>query len=187
NSWQGPSGISAFPIRYTDGVVSFTDNDLESDGFGVPWGRSRSWTNGTGYASPSGTNGSGMVIAEEPHLVEFSPDGSTNSIAVVFTGTTAIFFDQVGSNWQPRHYYQEQLTHNTAGQEYVLTDTVGDADPAGNMLSVISHNAAGAITEMQRSYTAGPTTPTESLLYTYLTTGENSGLLSNVTLRRQVN
>lgn len=59
--------MSAYPVRYTDGVVKLRDVDLESDGFGVPWGRTRYWTNGTGYTAALSPNGSGMVIAEEPH------------------------------------------------------------------------------------------------------------------------
>ena len=171
------------------------------------WGRTRSWTNGVGYASSAATNGSGMVISEEPHLVEVTDQfGNTTTIAVVLDGTTALFFDHSGSNWLPRAYYQEQLTHNMFGQEYVLTDTSGDqirfydsatgsladqfksyTDPGGNTISVMSHNMAGEITEMQRSYPVGTVTTTESLLYTYPMSLLGTPPVSNVTLRRQVN
>ncbi len=39
---------------------------------------------------------------------------------------------------------------------------------------------------MQRSYTVSGTTTTESYLYTYLTSGANSGKISSVLLRRKV-
>ena len=40
---------------------------------------------------------------------------------------------------------------------------------------------------MQRSNTTGSTTTTESYLYTYVSSGVNTGLIANVTLRRQIN
>ena len=47
--------------------------------------------------------------------------------------------------------------------------------------------STGQIGEVQRSTVVGGNTITESYLYTYLTTGVNAGLLSNVTLRQQTN
>jgi hypothetical protein len=49
------------PIRYFDGVVQLAMGDLESDGFGVPWGQNRTWTNGVGYYVKN-NNGWGMPV-----------------------------------------------------------------------------------------------------------------------------
>src|SRR5436305_6033891 len=117
---ESSTEFSAFPVRYADGVVRFQDADLESDGFSGGWGRTRTWTNGAGYAAVS-NNGSGMVIAEEPHLVPFNEG---NSIAVVLNGSTAIFFDLVSGSWVPRAFHQETLTDS--GGYFKLTDTVGN-------------------------------------------------------------
>src|SRR5579864_6876187 len=117
--------MTAFPVRYADGVVKLQDNDLESAGFGTIWGRTRSWSNGSGYTSQLSPNGSGMVIAEEPHLVPFM-NGMSMSMAVVLTGTDALFFDQNGGNWQARHYGKETLTQDFMSGDYILTDTLGD-------------------------------------------------------------
>jgi hypothetical protein len=46
-----PSDSSDAPVRYADGVVTLAETDLHSDGFGFPWGQTRSWTNGPGYAT----------------------------------------------------------------------------------------------------------------------------------------
>jgi hypothetical protein len=39
--------------------------DLHSDGFGTPWGQTRSWSNGPGYAT-GGDNGNGWVDTYTP-------------------------------------------------------------------------------------------------------------------------
>ena len=113
---DAPRAITPEPLiprgdRYADGVVKLSDTDLASGGFGSLWGRTRTWTNGVGYPGLSSTgngngianNGYGMVVAEEPHLAQFTV-GTQNSIAVVLSGTTALFFDQVGTSWQPRAF-----------------------------------------------------------------------------------
>ncbi|HEY8503636.1 MAG TPA: hypothetical protein VIL46_03585, partial [Gemmataceae bacterium] len=40
---------SEYPVRYADGVVRMGVTDLAAQGFGLPWGHSRSWTNWRGY------------------------------------------------------------------------------------------------------------------------------------------
>jgi len=53
-------GLTEAPIRYADGVIRMDTTDLESDGFGVPWGQTRSWTNGADYVA-SAFNGNGTL------------------------------------------------------------------------------------------------------------------------------
>src|SRR5262249_15825434 len=60
-------------------------------------------------------------------------------------------------------------------------------DAGGNTLSVTSRTADGKPAEVQWSTTAGTDTYTESVLYTFLTSGVNAGMVSNVTLRGTVN
>jgi hypothetical protein len=55
-------------VRYADGVVTLSQTDLWSDGYGIGWGQARSWTNGTGYATQN-TNGNGMINTQQPSLV----------------------------------------------------------------------------------------------------------------------
>ncbi len=75
-------------LLYNDGVdLEFTD--LESDGFGAPYGQSRSWTNGPGYAAVS-VNGTGMVDIDQPHLDQVN---GNNTVAVITSGTDALYFD----------------------------------------------------------------------------------------------
>jgi hypothetical protein len=178
--------------------------DLESDGFSQAWGQTRSWTNSTN-ATPAGPlNGTGWIINELPYILQTS----TSGLVVVSNDVNYRYFDPSGPNWIPRFFDQDTLVTGSP-HEYVFTDTVGDqihfsdfstsvpvnqqgafkswVDPFGNTTSVVSRDSTGRPTEVQRSTTVGGVTTTESFLYTYLTSGVNAGLLSNVTLRRQVN
>src|SRR5579875_1738968 len=66
---QPPRMMTPYPVRYADGVVSIAETDLHSDGFGFPWGQTRSWTNGQGYTQ-GGDNGNGWVDTYIPHLIQ---------------------------------------------------------------------------------------------------------------------
>ncbi len=191
-------------VRYLDGTVRVTGNDLGSGGFGVAWGLDRSWTNAAGYGAVTDW-GNGTVVCELPYLGQ----DSAGTVEVLTNGTTARFFDQSGGNYTARFFFKEQLTYNAGTGEFTLTDTAGNkllfhdfdinlpvdqrgkfksfTDPKGNVLSVISRNAEGKPTEVQRTSTIGGTTTTESFVYAYLTSGNNAGRVSNATLRRQIN
>src|SRR5262249_27871131 len=117
------------------------------------------------------------------------------------------YFDPVsGGGYQARHFSQEQLSHDPVAGEFILTDTLGDrlrffdfsaslpaergklvsfTDPAGGVTSVVSRDANGEPLEVQRSFSDGTTTTTESYLYAYVASGANAGKLQSVTLRRQ--
>ena len=207
NSSSGSGGsFSDGGVRYTDGTVRVNTSDLGSSGFGTPWGQDRGWTNGPGYATAS-VNGTGMVTSQTPYLIQAGPDATPNdSFAVVTNGTTASYFDKSGSNYNSRFFVQNKFTSGT--NEYTLTDTLGNqtkfygfdtsipvaqrgqfksfTDPVGNV-STATYDGNGKLTEISRAQTVGGDTHTESYLYTYLTSGANSGLVSNVTLRRKIN
>jgi RHS repeat-associated protein len=196
---------SGDPVRFADGTLKLTTTDVESTGFGIHWGQSRSWTNMPGYWA-SGSNGSGNVDLQLPYLRQ---NAAGNEIIVITNGTDARYFDQNGSTYTPRMYLQETLTHDTANQQFVLTDTQGDVirfwdftstlpasqqgqfqsftDPAGNVTAVVSRNAAGQPTEVHRSGNSGGIPTVESYLYAYYGSGPNTGQLAWVTLRRKIN
>lgn len=196
-------GYSETGVRYNDGLVEVPATELESLGFGMPWGNTRSWTSGLWYAS-RGIGGRGNFITQLPYLIpmDLAPSG-IESLAVITSGADARYFDLVSDVWQPRHFIQDALEYDAMADEYVLTDTTGArfrflgfsnalparqrgqftsyADPYGNTVSVTSWTSAGSPAEVQRSGGGF----TESLLYTYISGGVNDGLLSGVTLRRQ--
>jgi RHS repeat-associated protein len=204
------SGFSEAAIRYFDGTVQLMTSDLQSTGFGTRWGQDRSWTNnGPGYSSNT-FNGLGWVDLQLPYLAQQIPyETDVDTVIVVSTGTNARSFRWGEFVNQPSFFLGDQLYRSEPG-EFCLQDAAGDqigfsdfqapqppkqqgqfdsfTDPYGNVTRVVSRNADGSPREVQRSATSGATTITESYLYSYLPASDpNAGLLSNVTLRRQVN
>jgi RHS repeat-associated protein len=200
-----PSGGAGGALRYSDGVVTLAGDDLSSAGFGVPWGQTRSWTNGAGYADRS-SDGNGWVDTQLPYLLQ----AGAGSLVAVTSGTTARYYDPAqGGGYQARFFDQSTLSYNAAAGQYVLTDSAGDqlrfydfaatrpawqqgqlqsfADPGGNVTSVTATTAQGRTAEVQRTTTSGGTTVTESYLYTYVASGVNAGQVASAVLRRQVN
>jgi hypothetical protein len=205
---------STAPVRYFDGTVKLSTADLKSSGFGAGWGQSRSWTNTSGYtgvvtsggSSPGGQNGSGMVVSQLPFVLT---NNDFTSAVVVLSGSSALFFDDVnGSNPTPHFFVQDKLSHPNG--EFVLTTPTGDqlhfydftgapsfnrwgkfkgmTDALGDVTTVTAWTSDGRQAEVQRSTPAGQSPQiTESYLYSYVPSGNNAGLLANVTLRRQVN
>jgi hypothetical protein len=202
-----PSSYTEDPVRYGDGVVKLAETDLHSDGFGFPWGQTRSWTNGPGYATNS-DNGPGWVDTYTPHLLQ--ADGSTsNTLVYIANGVTAYYYDLVGGAYQPRLDDLSKLTYNSGADTYTLIDPQGDqlafsgfgagwlsaqkgqfqsyTDANGVTMSVTSYTGDGHVGETQRSATSGGQTVTESWLNSYVSSGVNAGLLAGVTLRTKVN
>lgn len=197
--------FSAFPVRYADGAISYSADDLPG-GLGTGWGLQRTWTNAPGYAvHPDAGNGSGF--SHLPSLVQLAA-GYDDALAVVSNGTTARTYDLIGGSYASRSSDQTVLTHDTTNHLFVLTDSTGAkttfydfstshaagkrgrfagyADPAGNAVGVVSSNGAGQPTEVQQSATAGGVTVTESYLFAYYTSGAGAGMMSSATLRRKV-
>jgi hypothetical protein len=205
-----PAPMADEGVRFADGVTQVKASELSSAGFGVPWGQTRSWSNGPAY-SAGGVNGNGWSDTQLPYLSTATPP-DVSSVVVFTGGSAARYYDWVdGINWQPRYFDETTLVHNSSTQEYVLTDESGAqlhfydfsqttsssagipalrqgklkyyADPDGNVISVTAFTNDGQIAELQRTSTVGGTTVTESYLYSYTATD----VLQNVTLRRMVN
>jgi hypothetical protein len=145
-----PSLSTEAPVRYADGVVTIAQTDLHSDGFGFPWGQTRSWSNGPGhpeytiYQEDNGTdssstgfwftepnysansdNGNGWVDTYTPHLIE--EDGSTaNTLIYIANGNISYYYDLVNGAYQERLGDGSQLNHNSGNDTYTLLDTQGD-------------------------------------------------------------
>jgi hypothetical protein len=195
-------GESPAGVRYTNGALDVTSTDLSSAGFGTPWGATRGWTNAF---TTTGSDGNGIVVDQLPYAVPCL----TSAVAIVTSTHNARMYDLSGGVYVPRYFTLDTLVANTGANEFDLTDTTGAVirfnnfstslpanergtfksytDPYGNVTSVTSVTSDGRPGEVQRSATVGGTTYTESYLYTHLTTGPNTGLVSNITLRRSTN
>ncbi len=195
-----PDNLSDDPIRYHDGAVVYQTTDLESDGFGDPFGHRRSWTN-RGQFLTSERYGNGFVNSELPSLKRLNGGGT---IEVIGSGTDVrAFYRGSGGAYTAAGHLDNRLTESggeftfttTTGERYVFFDFDGalpekqrgqfkeSFDGAGNRTYVAAWTADGDIAEIRRQDTAS--VDGESWLYTYAGSGNpNEGKITNGQLRR---
>src|SRR5207249_185072 len=98
---QSTSGSDFSPagVRYATGAMERNFTDLQSTGYGLSEGMTRSFTNAF---NPTYTwEGSGMVVSQQPYLVQ-----NGTGVIVVLSDADPIYFDKVGSNYVP-HWYSK--------------------------------------------------------------------------------
>ncbi len=193
----GARPFSGNPVRYGTGEIYLVATDLQSEGFGVPWGHTRNFANRLTEATNL-ANGYNWQIFEWSYLV--FPTETT--VVVMGNANAALWFDLVGTSYVPRFSVRQTLLLNADANTYQLIDLDGSitqynassgvfqshTDPAGNQVAVVSYTAnAFNFTEVQRTTTAGGSTTVESFLYTYVDATQPYPVLSSVLLRRQVN
>src|SRR5437588_362459 len=144
---------SEAPVRYFDGVVSMVMPDLASFGFGTPWGQTRSWTNGPGYAT-QGVNGNGVVDSEIPYLLRMDDAGNTVvAIANPDTITESYLYTYASSG--PNAGLLESVTlrrQTNAGPwstvrsiDYAYYDGVEANGNRGDLKTAILRDSAGGV------------------------------------------
>ncbi|HVK14087.1 MAG TPA: hypothetical protein VM597_35415, partial [Gemmataceae bacterium] len=183
----GPAagGWSSDPVRYWDGKVWYQATDLAAFGFGGPWGVRRSWSNLPWYANDAYI-GSGWIDVNAPRLLAFG-----SSIELVQNGAQASQFDLVSGAYVPQYFTADHLAYDSSAGQFVLTDGGGNtwrfSDPSdtalpaarrgqlvsytdayGTLTQVVGWRTDGKPTDVQRAYTAGGVTTTESFLYAYV-------------------
>ncbi len=104
-------------MRYGDGEVRFITTDLSSDGFGVPWGHTRSYSNRLSNQD-AGANGNSWFVAQLPQLAQ--PDSST--LCLVGIIQEALWFDLVSGSWVARFFVQDTLVQDTTNHLLIYTD-----------------------------------------------------------------
>ena len=187
-------------VRYADGIIGIASCGLASGGMGQFFGISMVWSNGGYKTAYAGNN---TMVSELPAL---ETDGA--DILLLSGGTDAEYFDGSGGSYTPRHYSQNSLTYDAMTGEYTFISSAGSklvfsdfstllpvyqrgamnsvTDPNGNVTTITSRTTDGKPEDIQRTSTVAGTTTTESFLFAYITSGTNTGKISNVTLRRQV-
>jgi RHS repeat-associated protein len=200
---RNPENRSADPVRYRDGTVSFTRNDLTSVILDAPWGHSRSWTNNVAYLA-RGVQGNGWVTGHLPYMVQV---GTT--FVVVNNGTVAHVFDFNGTQYVGRYYDPTKMLYDAVAAEYVLVDTAGNQTrfldfaagrppiargafngyraASGNLMGVTVRSPLdGRVLEVQQQGVVNGQTVSEAFQYAYVGSGVNAGLLRAVSLYRKV-
>src|SRR5262249_20880594 len=123
-----PRGEAGGSERFADGEVILDETDLTADGFGLPWGLTRSWSNG-GHGYDSGSfHGVGWVDNQLPSLVWLDhATGGVEHVAVITNGSTARLFDYdpLQMKWVPRHFLQNTLSGDDVTGRYTFTEADG--------------------------------------------------------------
>src|SRR5207245_4549037 len=81
--------ISESGVRYADGGIKVAATDVKADGFGTPWGQTRTWTNT--FNPVYAWTGSGTLVPQQPYLVQ-----NGTGLVVVLSSEDSIYFDNVG-------------------------------------------------------------------------------------------
>ena len=120
-SGPGCPTCSAAPIRYATGEIVLNVSDLETGGFGIPWGQTRSYANRLSNSYNFG-NGYNWLVAEWTYL-SIQPDPGT--VAVMGIPTQTLWFDQVGNDYVPRFSVRQTLQFDPVDYVYRLYDLDG--------------------------------------------------------------
>jgi len=185
-----PCMDSEAPVRYADGTVNLTFQDLSSNGFGVPWGQTRTWTNNATYAA-STLNGWGMFDVQQPFLARYG----ASQIVLFLNGHDARYFQDNGDGTYSEHFSgKEGLKFD--GAHFILSDHKGtrlffsapvDTNHNGLLLSIndpyggaTTFTYSGTPSQLQSvTRTDAASGITETYAYGYM-----SGFLASVTLSR---
>jgi YD repeat-containing protein len=191
----GGAVFSMAPIRYASGELALTKVDLTADGFGLPWGHTRSFASRQSRSETIG-NGFNWQVQEWPYLV-IDRDGS---VVVQGRPNEALWFEKIGDRYAAEFNAPQVMVLDASAQRYKLYERDGSvtefdagtgvfcrrSDPAGNRIEVVAWNANGYnLGQVERSYTSSGQITTEQYLYEYTDfTGDQ--LLQQITLRRRV-
>ena len=196
------TGQSASGVTYTVGGITLTTCPLlAADSFGAPQTYNPTVTTRGGYAD--GVSGNGVTTFA--HLVQVS---GNDSVALVAEAGSAYFFDSYSGAYHARYGGTATFAHDTLNGRFVATDGTGRvltfydfsggtptgrggkllsvAEPGGQVTAVTSWDGSGRPTEVQTTTGTGGGALTESLVYTYLASGTNAGLMDTVTQRTKV-
>src|SRR5947208_11715868 len=101
------------PIRYFSGEIDLKVTDLAADGFGVPWGHTRSFSSQLSENTNAG-NGYNWQIKQWPYLVI----QESGTVIVMGDALEAAWFDRVGDRLVPNFSVKETLILDVPNNVY---------------------------------------------------------------------
>ena len=191
-------GNSPKPIRYSNGEIQMTVDDLAGSGFGFAWGHTRVYNNRLS-ANFNFDNGYNWMVRQWANLVKINSDLS--EIKVAISPRETYNFVLTSGVYVARHGALQTLTHDTTNNLFYFTDTDGRqwtfynfshssglygklskfTSPGGETIT-LTYGELFFLTNARRTYSG----VTESFDYTFTdSNGDNTGVLQSVTLRRQ--
>jgi hypothetical protein len=172
-----PPAYSVAPVRYSTGELALVHEDLIADGYGVPWGHTRSYANRL-WQSESLGQGFNWLLDQWPCAVA---DYDRN-MSIVGRARGTLWFQKTPDGYTPEFDSKETLVHDTVNELYRLYELDGSytefddftgmfrrqVDAAGNQVEVKGMHGNGFnFSEVERVYTAGGETTTEQFYYEY--------------------
>jgi RHS repeat-associated protein len=189
-------------VRYFNGEVQHKETDISSNGFGLGWGHTRTYSNAMSDRFSRG-NGWNWNVDQWPMML-VSP--FPNATYAVFSNIYDIdwFKQNVDGSFTTLFGRLKTLEHDAANHRFRLIEQDGTVTifndfthatrpglfisvttPGGNTTAIVG-GEEGEILEVQRSYTSGGDTVTESYLYDF-NPSTLPPQIEFVTLRRRVN
>ena len=185
------SNSSGFPIRYSDGSIINSENDLDSGGFGLPWGHTRVYGNQLTSAT-GGAQGNSWVVPQLQYLSFVS----TAEVSVVRSVNDSLWFKKPSSDWEGEFSIKATLTPSSdklvllepLGTKYTFNDNsaahgvkkglLTRITTAGGAQADITYNSDGNAVKFEQS------SATQSVVYEYAYhTGVHDKMLESVTLK----
>ncbi len=188
--------FSRCPIRYSTGEIGYEAKDLTADGFGIPWGHTRTFSNRHSLIASNG-NGCNWLVQQWPY-VRVEQNGDVGVLAGTFGSTW--FSKSAGGGYAGDFGTRRSLSYDSVEDIYTFheidgTTTTFDGHsglfrkrtaPGGESIEVTKIAPSGIwFEDVERQYTAGGETTTEQFHYEY---DDSAGtpLLTTLTLRRKV-
>lgn len=195
---------SLHPIRYQNGQIEFAASDLGGDGFGLPWGHERQYSNrllddGGTLGSFDAGQGYNWMVAQWPFLARQS-DGTV----ITWRGAGEVFFFEEYDFDQFVARYGAHLTLTLDAGIYTLTGSDGVAwefngfeagqapgmlrgvtTAGGQRLEVVAYQSDRIAAVERTAIDDSGNACTERLEYEYFDNGGEAGPLECVTLRRR--
>jgi hypothetical protein len=189
------NGSSSKPVRYNNGEIQMTVDDLAGSGFGFAWGHTRVYNNRLSANFNYG-NGYNWMIRQWANLVKVNSDLS--EIKVAISPRETYNFVLTSGVYVARHGALQTLTQDMTNNLFYFTDTDGRQwtfynfshwsglygnlskfTSPGSETITLTYNSSYSLTNARRTYSG----ITESFDYVFTdTSGEQ---LQSVTLRRQ--
>ncbi|MEI8379568.1 MAG: glycosyltransferase [Planctomycetota bacterium] len=196
-----PMNSSGCPVRYFNGEVVLTSQDIVATGYGFPWGHVRTYSNqqkvdfdrGNGWNwnpvnlprfSSSTLGGAALMLNADMYNLRYFGRDSTGNYVSQFGDLSTLVKDPAA---------QHLILTEVDGSVLVFNDMthldrpggfVSLTAPGGTSIDVTS-TSGSQILELQRSLVVDGTTITDSFLYNYFGSGPNSGQIQSVAYRRR--
>lgn len=105
-----PEDAEFAPVRFSNGELLYRVRDIAADGFGVPWGHTRIYSNRLSNSYDLG-NGTNWLVLQSPYLVREQSTKGECRIVLVRGTRNALWFTEKGGKWDAEFGAQHNLKY----------------------------------------------------------------------------